>query len=1059
MSKARDIADSAATINALDGVTATGTELNILDGVTATTAELNILDGVTATTAELNYVDGVTSNLQTQIDAKATLASSPTFTGTVTASAFSGDGSALTNLPATGGAADFVAQGAISNGATVALRSDGKVEAVTGTQQVEYDGSTILAETLTTVHDIQGVYDPTNNKVVVIWGTSTVLYYLVGTPSGNAITWGTSGSVATDKINGNLGVHGVGYDPDADKIVIWYENNSGLPTILVGTISGTSMTFGSAASLSGVDFSRENGFGLQYDTEHNTWHFAFENASTSKATIAPFTISGSTVTWGSSHVIDTSNGSKGATCVYLPSLNKILVGSPGTSTTHRFYLLDYDGSSYTTDVTTTVTSGSITPQVPQISYDDDNATAIFTIKDGGTQVIAYAATVTASSVTAGTTTVIHGGTTDTGIANLTYDAGAGYWWYYDVDSSDGNASLVKLTVSGTTITTERGLFFDEYSPTGNASGGDIIHNSATGMNYGVFTRTANTNDISYYAFRPYALRTNADNFIGFAEAAISSGATGTITILSGTNTSQSSLTTGSKYWVEYDGTLKTTQTQFPEAGFAISATSIVMANTNDTAQSGSRWMYSSSALSAGDLVFSKGDTAGALTITPDLNPTKSISNTNITWSNMGGPQQIVAHPGGYVIIFRNTSTNYLNAIAVSDSGGALTAGTQTALFSAGLNSGTTNMKCVYHELDNRFWVVYGGTSNQTYVGSFTVSGTTITYVNQSTPYYYGQYYYDMDIDQATGRILINTLYTGSTSKYVIGFKPNGSSTGTFYATNYSGSSAVTGVTSLYVPEHDKWVITEQYNPYTVFRHVTFDGESAPTVSTATNINPPGSFWDSSGQYTHSRSWSSYYDRIILLKPDGNLSPAQTRMDVYTFDGTSFAHENQINMYAVNSDNAYSTYYTYDFKRVFNPFNTEYIYVGTSGGYNAYTYDSSAGTLTRVFGPQSLYSSGFTTDYAIYGVKFHYQTLAASSGYGGQYPVATTDSANFLGFAKNACSANTTVEINAAGAIDTNQTGLTANTKYYVDDLGSLTTTDTGTFAGTALTPNNVYVKV
>jgi len=81
MGKPRDIADSAAVINALDGVTATGTELNILDGVTATTAELNILDGVTATgtelnildgvtatTAELNYVDGVTSNIQTQLD-------------------------------------------------------------------------------------------------------------------------------------------------------------------------------------------------------------------------------------------------------------------------------------------------------------------------------------------------------------------------------------------------------------------------------------------------------------------------------------------------------------------------------------------------------------------------------------------------------------------------------------------------------------------------------------------------------------------------------------------------------------------------------------------------------------------------------------------------------------------------------------------------------------------------------------------------------------------------------------------------------------------------------
>jgi len=53
-------------------VTATAAELNLLDGVTSTTAELNILDGVTATATELNYVDGVTSNIQTQLDTKAT---------------------------------------------------------------------------------------------------------------------------------------------------------------------------------------------------------------------------------------------------------------------------------------------------------------------------------------------------------------------------------------------------------------------------------------------------------------------------------------------------------------------------------------------------------------------------------------------------------------------------------------------------------------------------------------------------------------------------------------------------------------------------------------------------------------------------------------------------------------------------------------------------------------------------------------------------------------------------------------------------------------------------
>ena len=54
------------------GATDAATALQNL-GLTATAAELNKLDGVTATTEELNYVDGVTSNIQTQLDSKASL--------------------------------------------------------------------------------------------------------------------------------------------------------------------------------------------------------------------------------------------------------------------------------------------------------------------------------------------------------------------------------------------------------------------------------------------------------------------------------------------------------------------------------------------------------------------------------------------------------------------------------------------------------------------------------------------------------------------------------------------------------------------------------------------------------------------------------------------------------------------------------------------------------------------------------------------------------------------------------------------------------------------------
>ena len=84
LAKLDGLTASTAELNILDGVTATAAELNILDGVTATTAELNILDGVTATAAELNYIDGVTSNIQTQMNLRANLAS-PSLTGNPTA--------------------------------------------------------------------------------------------------------------------------------------------------------------------------------------------------------------------------------------------------------------------------------------------------------------------------------------------------------------------------------------------------------------------------------------------------------------------------------------------------------------------------------------------------------------------------------------------------------------------------------------------------------------------------------------------------------------------------------------------------------------------------------------------------------------------------------------------------------------------------------------------------------------------------------------------------------------------------------------------------------------
>jgi hypothetical protein len=55
----------------LTNKTLTSPKINEDVAVTSTATEINLLDGVTATTAELNFTDGVTSNIQTQLDTKA----------------------------------------------------------------------------------------------------------------------------------------------------------------------------------------------------------------------------------------------------------------------------------------------------------------------------------------------------------------------------------------------------------------------------------------------------------------------------------------------------------------------------------------------------------------------------------------------------------------------------------------------------------------------------------------------------------------------------------------------------------------------------------------------------------------------------------------------------------------------------------------------------------------------------------------------------------------------------------------------------------------------------
>ena len=128
--------------NALKVWNGTIWEAAALSGVTADAAEINILDGATLSTTELNYVDGVTSAIQTQLDAKAPLAS-PTFTGTVTlpsgtvTSAMIADGTIVN--------ADISSSAAIVDTKLATIATAGKVDNSATTATASAGNNTIVA--------------------------------------------------------------------------------------------------------------------------------------------------------------------------------------------------------------------------------------------------------------------------------------------------------------------------------------------------------------------------------------------------------------------------------------------------------------------------------------------------------------------------------------------------------------------------------------------------------------------------------------------------------------------------------------------------------------------------------------------------------------------------------------------------------------------------------------------------------------------------------------------------------------------------------------------------
>ena len=470
-------------------------------------------------------------------------------------------------LPAGAGGkqVDFVATGTIGNGVTVGLKTDGTVEAVAG---VAGGGGTPTvfgaSIALSSVPSI--VYDTLNDKVVISYAENTSCYSVVGTVSGTSISFGTPVSFGANAFDGaNAGISSA-FDSNSNKVVVTFKDssNSDYVTIRVGTVSGTSISFGSALH---EYIPIDDDTATVFDSTNNKIVVFFRNTSTSTGGCQVGTVSGTSISLGAQQTFV-------AATAYPQYMSAVFDSDSGKTVT--VYRAVASNNNYGTAFVGTVSGTSISFGT-SVVYESSDSTYNTLAYDSttGKVVIGFRAntygnaivgTVSGTSISFGTKNVWH--SADTNEISLAYDIPKSKIVLSYRDSSNGYyISSIDGTVSGTSISF--GPAFDISGSKGNKTFSVYDPDSAkVVVGYG-------NQDNSYIGTAVVVTTPNSNytSFIGITDAAISSAASGSVTIKGGISSNVTGLTANSTYYVQSNGTLSTT-TSTVLAGKALSSTSI-----------------------------------------------------------------------------------------------------------------------------------------------------------------------------------------------------------------------------------------------------------------------------------------------------------------------------------------------------------------------------------------------------------------------------------------------------------------------------------------------------
>lgn len=462
-----------------------------------------------------------------------------------------------------GGTIEATASGALANGDLVSLNSDGTVSVVAGNATYAVTSGPTISSTFLEGNNIYAAaYDPVQGKVVLIYNSVNSSRYgtaIVGTISGTTLTFGTP---VTFWSTSTFQLQNIVYEPSSGKMVVIGYTGSGQGTAIIGTVSGTSISFGTSANFisSGLDFG-SYAPALCLTGTSNQFLVAWKSGGYGRARVG--TISGTSISYGTEAVFYTG-GIAYADAHYNSAEDKVMVvyrdeenSSYGTAS-----VLSISGTTITYGARTVFNSATTTGS--KVMYHPPSGKML--IAYGYNAVVAKAATISGTSATYGSATTVYNSTPYYLTKNQGGFVGGGCYFTYAGSGFDGYIS--KLGIEGTTVVElEPEYEFETTDFTLGCMAYDTGNNKIATFRYGNPSQTKVVTPVF----------TTADKYIGMSDGAYSDGATATIQVVGSVDDAQSGLSAATAYYVTPDGELSASAGDpVVYAGIALSSTEILI---------------------------------------------------------------------------------------------------------------------------------------------------------------------------------------------------------------------------------------------------------------------------------------------------------------------------------------------------------------------------------------------------------------------------------------------------------------------------------------------------